>query len=159
MFEKEFSAWTKWAERNDLLQLKYPGVYVIAKSDQSLSENDFEWIEDIIYIGMTNSQDGLKSRLRQFDQTLKGDIRHGGADRVLYKYSDYEELTVNLYVAVLPIECDVKSNQPEDLRRMGDVLRLEFYCFAEYAERYGRLSEFNDKKASPKHSLSCSTIT
>ena len=158
MDEYPITKWHRWARRDGVPALGRPGIYIIAKSEQDLSGQDFEWIEEIIYIGMTNSRGGLRSRLRQFDQTLKGNIKHGGADRVLYRYRDYEGLVAGLYVAVLPVECDVKSNQPQDLRRMGDILRLEFYCFAEYAERYGRLSEFNDKKASPKYSLQAQQI-
>jgi hypothetical protein len=153
MLEENFSEWKRWESRNDLSNLKYPGIYIIAKSDQDFSGKNFEWEQEIIYIGMTNAQGGLKSRLKQFDQTLKGKIKHGGADRVLCKHRDYEALVKKLYVSVFQVKCDVKSNQPEDLRHMGDILRLELFCFAEYVERYGKLSEFNDKKASPKYSL------
>ena len=33
---------------------------------------------------------------------------------------------------------------------MGDVVRAEYLAFAEYAKRFGRLPEFNDKEKSPK---------
>ena len=42
----------------------------------------FDWIKEIIYIGMTNSKGGLKNRLQQFDNTIAGKTGHGGAQRV-----------------------------------------------------------------------------
>lgn len=150
--EDRFTSWTSWVDRNELQNVRYPGVYIIAQTDQPLTD-DFSWREEIIYIGMTNSGGGLQSRLHQFDKTLRGDIKHGGADRVLYKYRDYKTLVPSLHVAVYPVVCNVKSDRPADLRLMGEVCRLEYACLAEYAERYGRLPEFNDKKRSPKFSL------
>lgn len=148
-----FNKWHKWVNRADLPNSNFPGVYIIAKSNSDISGHKFLWIPEIIYIGMTNSKGGLKSRLNQFDKTLCRNIQHGGADRMLYKYRNYEELENNLYVSTVTIECDVKSNRPEDLRLMGEVLRLEFICFAEFVERFGHLPEFNNKKTSPKYSL------
>jgi hypothetical protein len=33
---------------------------------------------------------------------------------------------------------------------MGNVVRAEYLAFAEYAELFGRLPRYNDKKISPK---------
>jgi hypothetical protein len=99
---------------------------------------------------MTNGQGGLRYRLKQFDDTIWGGSGHGGAARFFYKHPKYEVLTLRLYVAVHCIECDVISNKPKDLRLMGDVCKLEYECFALYAEKFGCLPEFNDKKRSPK---------
>jgi hypothetical protein len=154
MFEENFSFWSSWRERNEISNLQYPGIYAILYSDELLSGNRFSWSKKIIYIGMTNSRGGLRSRLRQFDKTLQGEIKHGGADRVLYRHQVYNQLASLLYLSVLSVPCDIKSGKPNDLRIMGEVARLEYFCFAEYAERFGRLPEFNDKKRSPKYSLS-----
>jgi hypothetical protein len=35
---------------------------------------------------------------------------------------------------------------------MGNVARFEYLCFAEFAERFGRLPRFNDKANAPKYS-------
>ena len=145
-----FSKWTNWQNRNQLDNLKYPGIYVLAFSDIDISGRLFKWKENIIYIGMTNSKGGLKSRLRQFENTIIGKTGHGGALRVLYKHNDYKELVRSLYVSVHPFECKVNSNEAQDLLVMGKVAEFEYICFAEYAKRFSHLPEFNDKKRSPK---------
>ena len=148
--EEEFSKWAKWLERDQLSRLKWPGVYVLAISGRDISGEVFEWFEDITYIGMTNAQGGLKGRLQQFDRTIGGKEGHGGACRFCHKHGDYKVLVRKLYVCVKPIECDVKSGLAKDFRRMGEVAKLEYDCFAEYVQRFGGLPEFNDKMRSPK---------
>jgi hypothetical protein len=147
----EFSSWSKWCERNNLQGLQSPGVYAIALSKVNMSGTPFAWCEKIIYIGMTNSKGGLKSRLQQFENALKPcGGAHGGAQRVHLKYPDYQSLNPKLYVSVWPYECDVQSNASSDLRIMGDVAKCEYECFAQFVDMFGQLPEFNDKKKSPK---------
>ncbi|WP_178861605.1 hypothetical protein [Thiomicrorhabdus cannonii] len=153
MYEELFSIWVPWHERNSLDGAKYPGIYIAAISNENIAGESFGWIPEIIYIGMTNSVSGLKGRLKQFDNTIAGKSGHGGADRVLYKYQDYEELTLKLYISVRSFSCDVKSNHPTDLRIMGMVAKFEYDCFAYFVEKFGELPEFNNKKKSPKYSL------
>jgi hypothetical protein len=148
-----FSNWVKWEDRNNLDGMSFPGIYCIAISESDLTGQSFKWINEIKYIGMSNSQGGLKSRLRQFDNTIKGKKGHGGADRFRYKHEEYSVLIKNLFVSVQVFECDVKSNKPENLIIMGDVLKHEFVCFAEFVNVFGKLPEFNDKPNSPKYSL------
>ncbi len=148
--EKNFSKWAKWSERGRFLGLKSPGVYILAISTKNLSGRDFKWIPDVKYIGMTNSQAGLKGRLKQFDNTIRGKEGHGGACRFRYKHKNYDSLIKKLYVCICTIECDVKSNSPKDIKAMGEVAKLEYSCLAEYVQRYKCLPEFNDKKRSPK---------
>lgn len=101
---------------------------------------------------MTVSGNGLRGRLSQFDTTLRGPIKHGGADRVRYRHRIYENLTSRLLVAVAPVPCEVNEVSPKSLRLMGDIVRLEYLCLAEYHRRFGRLPQFNDKARSPKFS-------
>jgi len=152
LYEDKFSEWILWGNRNKLNDLQYPGVYAIAHSEVSLAGNIFSWVDEIIYIGMTNSISGLKGRLKQFDNTIIGKTGHGGADRVRYKYRDYDKFIEKLYVSVSPFECDVKSHRPSDLRIMGDVAKFEYLCSAHYVDIFGMFPEFNDKKRSPKYS-------
>ena len=146
----KFSNWIKWPDRNKLNDLQYPGVYAISYNETDINNNSFDWIREIIYIGMTNSKGGLKSRLKQFENTIFGKEVHGGAKRVRYKYNNYDKLIKYLYVAVRPFKCDVTSNKEKDLLIMGEVAEYEYICFAEYVKRFGMLPEFNDKKRSPK---------
>jgi hypothetical protein len=133
--------------------MSYPGIYVIAHTRARLAGKAFAWRPDIIYIGMTNSIGGLRSRLQQFDNTIAGKTGHGGADRVRYKFRKYEPLCQRLHVAVAVFDCDVTSESPIDLRKMGGVAQFEYRCLADFAERFKRVPEFNDKKNAPKFSL------
>jgi hypothetical protein len=151
--DNNFTKWTKWSDRNSLNGIEYPGIYCIAISETDLSTKLFEYIPELKYIGMTNSKAGLKGRLRQFDNTIKGKVGHGGADRFRYKYQDYQDLISNLFVSVCCFECNVESNKPDDLLIMGEVTKLEYVCFSEYVKKHGNLPEFNDKKGSKKYSL------
>ena len=130
--------------------LSYPGVYALAIRSKDISGSSFSWLPEIVYIGMTNAKGGLKSRLGQFDNTIKGGDGHGGGHRVRFKHPDYATLTPTLYVAVCAFACDVTSENPHDLRIMGEVAQHEYECFALFAEEFGHLPEFNDKKRSPK---------
>ena len=152
MNKHNFTKWAKWADRNTLEDIKYPGVYIVSITDERIEGQDFNWSPEIVYIGMTTSTQGLKGRLNQFDRTIIGKTGHGGADRVLYRHQNYNELTPKLYVAVCPFECNVKSNEPKDLRVMGEVTKFEYDCFAKFVEEFGSLPEFNNKKLTPKYS-------
>jgi hypothetical protein len=148
--KNQFSLWESWAKRGALPGLGHPGVYALAISPTNISAKAFSWRPEIVYVGMTNAKGGLKSRLQQFDNTAKGGDGHGGAHRVRFKHPDYTKLTSQLYVSVCPWECDVTSNDPIDLRIMGEVAKYEYECFALFVESFGKLPEFNDKKKSPK---------
>ena len=143
-----FSKWEKWHRRDKLDGLKYPGVYALAISSKNLTGTPFSLIKNIVYFGMTNSINGLQGRLRQFDITIKAgkDRLHGGAERFRFKYTNYEELTKELYVSVNFIDCNVKSNKPADLYKMGEIVCFEYICLAEYVKKFDHLPKFNDKK-------------
>src|ERR1035437_907557 len=149
---RSFSNWTRWRERAQLPGIKFPGVYAIALADDDIASTPFIWRKEIIYIGVTVSKGGLKSRLQQFDNTINKKEGHGGAVRVRFKHRDYDALVSKLFVSVNYTECDVKPNlpKPSDLRLIGSVLQQEYECFAVFAEKFGRWPEFNDKKESRK---------
>ena len=145
-----FTMWVHWTDREQLPGMLYPGIYALAISADNISGVKFSWVSEIVYIGMTNSKGGLRSRLGQFENTIRGKDGHGGGHRVRFKHPDYAALVSDLYVAVCAFACDVMSEEPLDLRIMGDVAKQEYECFARFAEQFGRLPEFNDKKRSPK---------
>lgn len=41
MVEEKFTDWKNWEYRDDLPEVKFPGVYCIAKSESDLSERGF----------------------------------------------------------------------------------------------------------------------
>ncbi len=102
---------------------------------------------------MTNSISGLKGRLKAFDNTIKGKRGHGGADRFRYKHKIYSKMVKKLYVSVAPFKADVKSIASKDLITMGNVVKFEYQCLAQYADKFHELPEFNNKKLSKKYSL------
>jgi hypothetical protein len=148
LLQMNFSVWKWWPRRVELgEELLYPGVYAIRLCGDDLNDLPFDWSPQIIYIGMSNAIGGIKSRLNQFDQTMRtAQVSHGGADRVRYKHRDYSQFSENAYVSVYTIPCNVTSNRPADLRTMGEVCRAEYEALAMYAENYCRLPEFNDKR-------------
>ncbi len=150
MINPNFSNWTRWNDRHSLQDLGYPGVYALAMSRKDISGMSFEWTKKIVYFGMTNSGGGLKARLMQFDNTIKGKEGHGGGERFRFKYRHYEQSTKELYVSVCPVKCNVNSNKSEDLIKMGKVAYWEYYCFAKYVQCFKHMPEFNDKKKAPK---------
>jgi hypothetical protein len=146
-----FSHWTRWSGRSGIPALDFPGVYIIAHSSADLNGAAFSFIPEIIYVGMTNARKGLRSRLRKLDGTLRGGKGHGGAVRVRYKLGVFATLAPDLFVSVCAFPCDVESNQPSDLRQMGEVALFEYECIARFVETCGgKLPEFNDKARSPK---------
>lgn len=147
-----FSRWKAWQARKELHCKHYPGVYALAISPVDLSDQAFSCIADIVYFGMTNSISGLQGRLKQFDNTIHEKTGHGGADRFRHDFPQSKDLLPQLYVAVLPFECEVATNAPSDLITMGKVAMAEYECFAHYAELFGHLPKYNDKKKSPKFS-------
>jgi hypothetical protein len=125
-------------------------VYALAISENDIAGEPFSWRQEIVYFGMTNAKGGLKSRLKQFDDTIRGGSGHGGGHRVRFKHRDYGRLAARLFVSVWPFICDVGSFDPADLRIMGEVAKSEYECLARFADEFGCLPEFNDKKRSPK---------
>ncbi len=150
--ENKFTNWIKWEGRNELKGISYPGIYCIAVSNILL--NEFKFIQELEYVGMTNSKGGLKSRLNQFDTTIKKKrTNHGGADRFLYEYENYDEVKDNIYVAIQSFECNTKTPKPNDLRIMGEVAKCEYDCWAIYIEKFGSYPKFNDMNNAPKYSI------
>ena len=149
ILEFNFSKWARWENRHELPGLSAPGVYAIAKSQTDLDGVEFNLAHTIIYFGVSGS---LKKRLQQFDNTItQRRKQHGGADRVLFKYADYNTLTPHLYVSVASVGNTAANKAPDCLRRIGDARRLEFYCLAKYLELRSELPEFNRSDA-PKFS-------
>ncbi|WP_394754156.1 hypothetical protein [Crenothrix sp.] len=155
--EKYFSPWFYWNDRNQYCGIKFPGVYVVAESKDDISETEFSFREEIIYVGMSNAVKGLEGRLKSFDNTIQfldKPPQHGGADRVRYKHQCYKNLVKNLYVSLRHFRCFPANETAKDLRTMGKVVNAEYQCMAQCVEELGALPEFNRKKESAKYSRS-----
>lgn len=147
-----FSTWERWKNRNQLSGMERPGIYVIAKSKEALKGKPFSWKKEIAYIGMTAGKGGLRSRLRQFDDTLRGrGVGHGGAVRAHKHHKNREVLMNHLYVAVMtqPPICHSASSEKQK-KAKGAIYGLELFCLAEYICRHKEIPQFNDWARSPK---------
>ncbi|MCL2182802.1 MAG: hypothetical protein FWB85_04960 [Chitinispirillia bacterium] len=153
---------TKWIKYSDLDVLEkhnweFPGIYVIAKSATDISGTPFDYIKNIVYIGMTNTYGGLKARIMQFNYSLTmKHSQHGGADRFMAEYgrTDVAQWKKKLYISIMafPVEdthIDMELRTPEDLLVVGDILRQEYICYSSYKAKFKKLPVFNDKKAVP----------
>ncbi|MCC5854796.1 MAG: hypothetical protein JJU10_03835, partial [Idiomarina sp.] len=142
-----FSHWYKWSSRNEYPGIAYPGIYVVAVSENDFFGQPFSLKDEVVYVGMSNAVAGLRGRLQQFDNTIaQKRCQHGGADRMLYKYQNYDSLVRKLYVSLWHVECSPALESAEDLRAMGTVCNAEYELMAQSVEKFGQLPEFNRQK-------------
>jgi hypothetical protein len=143
--------WVPWGKRNTISNKNQPAIYYIAHVNQNIEDEDFSYIKDIVYIGMTISKSGLKGRLEQFEKAMYGsDGVHGGAERVRFKHKDANSFFENAYVSACIFELSDNRNTSNDWRIKGDCVGHEYKSFAEYLDQHDKLPEFNDQKISKK---------
>jgi hypothetical protein len=103
--------WVPWGKRNTISNKNQPAIYYIAHVNQNIEDEDFSYIKDIVYIGMTISKSGLKGRLEQFEKAMYGsDGVHGGAERVRFKHKDANSFFENAYVSACIFELSDNRN-------------------------------------------------
>lgn len=133
--------WKLLEKKNiDYINSKYPGVYVIAWSDnETLIEKYVLW-EDIYYIGMSNAKAGVQGRLKQFSNGITNGIGHSAANRWYREINRNESYKLEnkqkFYFAYILIDCNVhkENRSPHDLRKMGEVTKLEYELMSLYKE-------------------------
>jgi hypothetical protein len=145
-------------KRNDLAKpLKnsggdyiHPGVYLLAYSSKTLSGQRVN-PRDVLYVGMTNSAGGLRSRLSQFQKCLEGGKPHGPGVRFYKKclgcrrYSRLRKRKRFFFVALaVPCESDKSEAEPCDFVEMGKVASLEYEAIARVLRSTGWLPPLND---------------
>lgn len=133
--ELDFGPWHAWEKRRDIASSHMPGVYLLANTRKNLRGASAGW-GDVSYIRMTNSRQGLRGRWQQFYNSVRGKNGHSGGNTVLLDLGHYEGWTQNLFVAAIPIECDVVHATERDLIRMGWVAYLEYEAFAAFHRQF-----------------------
>ncbi len=130
---------------------KQIGAYLLAYSPQDLTGRDIH-LEDIFYVGMSNSRGGVRSRLGQFLDAIEDGEGHSAGNRFYKEYlheTPFSEAKTGkaFFVAITTFPCVVEKSKrtPKDLRRMGDVARLEYYVLAHIREAIGCEPELNKK--------------
>ncbi|MBF0261212.1 MAG: hypothetical protein HQL97_05135 [Magnetococcales bacterium] len=168
--EERFSAWCHFDTKDELENIQCPGIYALAISRHDMAGKYFSFRDNIVYFGMTNSINGLKGRLQQFNNTLTGrkGPGHGGAARFLFDYDDTDNLEQWLYVAIWPFfinsdlskkyesiqDPDEREKLVEDYRTLGKVAEAEYLVIAEHIKLYGEVPKYNNQKKSPKRKRS-----
>lgn len=128
---------------------RYPGVYVLACDIRDLTGQPVKE-SDIYYVGMTQSS--LRHRLDQFVRSLDGADLHSAGVRyhrdichgIAYSTLSHRP-TFFLATVAIPCIADKEARQPLDLRKLGEVARLEPYVPARIKEKTGNEPELNKK--------------
>ncbi len=122
----------QWANI-DLLQ--FPGVYLLAYDARAL-EGQRVRVDDIYYVGMSNSAGGVRARLKQFKSALEKGGRHSGGNHCYKqnKQTPFSELPTRkkFYFTAWCLRCDSlkRRAKPDDFRKMGMIACLEYYAIA-----------------------------
>jgi hypothetical protein len=136
----KFSTWYAWRLRKELPRKDFPGIYMIAITKKNLDGKKADY-SDVVYIGMTNSKGGLKSRLNQFYSAIRGNYGHSGGNTIYRELGHYEDWTKKLFVCVMPIECNVISPEVNDLLKMGWITYLEYEAFSIFKKKKPRIGK------------------
>lgn len=143
--------WIKLEDYKTLDNSQYPGVYILAYSDKDLEKKPIR-IEDIYYVGMSNSLGGVKQRLNQFFSGIEKGYGHSAGNRFLKEINKrvpYSKSKNNkrFFVSSLSLPCLVnkKNRSYKDLIKMGEVARFEYEVLAYVKEKIGREPELNKK--------------
>lgn len=146
----------KWSEFNlkkikELEHSCYPGIYLLAYTNKDLEDKKIN-ISDIFYVGMSNSNKGVFQRLNQFFNGITSNQSHSAGRRFFKEYSKNKsyldlETKKKFFVVFLSIPCKVNKSErtAEDLRKMGEVAKLEYDILAHIKERLGKEPELNKK--------------
>ena len=139
----QFSNWYVWEYRNRFPKVEFPGVYVLSIINSPDLVGQRPYWHDVVYVGMTNSRGGLRSRWNQFNRATRGKGGHSGGNSIYQELGHYSTWGQSLYVAGMAIECNVTSPSGNDYLRMGWVAYLEFEAFSSYCEKVGGHPRFN----------------
>jgi hypothetical protein len=146
--ELKFSRWHYWPDRGQLPGISSPGIYMLSVTEQDLSGKVVRF-RDVSYIGMTNSQAGLRGRWNQLNRSINGWSGHSGGNSIRKTLGVYDSWKngLDLYVCAASIPCDVKRRSAKDLHLMGAICYLEYEAFLKFKRACPELGspEFNTR--------------
>lgn len=119
---------------DDDAALRNPGVYLLAYSQGRLADQPVQ-LDDVHYVGMSNSQGGVRARLNQFKAALECGRGHSAGD-YCYKQNGGRAFTAirsrrKFYFASWCIDVPRRPDlNLSDLKKLGQVACLEYYAIA-----------------------------
>jgi hypothetical protein len=121
----------KYKNKNSIPDLNEKGIYFIFMNNE------------IEYIGMScNNKEGLKSRLKQFDEALNGiKGRHSGGERFFKEYGK-EKVMEEAEIKIITFK-DNNQSPAAQYKLNGDIKQAECYSIAEFIEKTGQKPRFN----------------
>lgn len=129
-----FSQWTRWENRNNLPEISFPGLYIIAHRQRGSRLMANPQSKRVIYIGQTCGQTLLR-RLRQFNRSATDGRRSHAGGRSYF--GEFGGVQSEMYVAVLPVK------KGSELDRRSYIQGLEAFLRSNYARRWGKLPVCN----------------
>lgn len=129
--ELAFTKWCYWPDRANLENISFPGIYALAITAEDLTGKEVDF-EKVVYIGMSNSQSGIRGRLNQLNSSINGGSGHSGGNTIKSQLSCYDKWQdgLDLYVAICPVIFDVKERTEANLKLMGAVTYMEYEAFS-----------------------------
>lgn len=132
-----------------LADSEYPGVYVLAYTDENLVGRSVEE-QHIYYVGVSHV--GVRKRLKQFIDGLEDCKHHSAAMRF---FSDVAEKTPysrfagrkTFFASCVSVPCTYlkSARTPLDLKKLGVVAEFEWYVLAHVKEKVGSEPWLNKK--------------
>jgi hypothetical protein len=156
----------RWKKLKEFKEFKektqYPGVYILAYSNKKLKDRKIK-INDIFYVGMSNSIEGVNNRLKDFWSGIHNDDVHSAARRFFKdfaKKTPYPKLKKRngkeFFVSFLTSQCIVRKKKRkgkendlvrgyDDLIIMGEVAKFEYEVIAEVLKNTKKEPDLNKK--------------
>ncbi|MCR4332029.1 MAG: hypothetical protein NUV34_04915, partial [Sulfuricaulis sp.] len=117
--------WTPLQNSLALKKAKCIGIYLLAYSDKDLEGHKID-LKDIFYVGMSNSCNGVRSRLKQFLDGIETGESHSAAIRFFrdkLKKRSFSKVKTGkkFFAAITTVPCNVKKAERTeiDLKKMG----------------------------------------
>lgn len=154
--ENKFSSWTHWSKIKNLTGTDCPGIYAIARKPKNIKDGQkFKFSPEILYIGVTTRENGLKRRLYEFENTILGKDGHGGAHHFRKQILDnpargFKNMD-DFFVAIYPVPCNFKGSKGDFYRKKAKIVSLEYLAWAHFHDKFGRYPRFNDAAANKEY--------
>lgn len=129
-----------------------PGVYLLAYQQKLAAKRPIDDLELVFYVGMSRAKGGVKTRLKQFLDGIESNISHSAAKRFYRDYANSTQFSKfegrkKFFVCVKTIKCNPNKTvrTPADLRKIGEIVCLEYFLLAAIKEEIGREPHLNQQ--------------